>query len=333
MKKIFYLLLAVAALVSCAKTDAVYEDSQAEIKIKPATSLTTKAAIDGTEYPTSGKFDVYGYWANLPAGSSFTNEDAEVITYLGEGGAVEFINKGDYWGGTTSYYWPKNGSLRFAAYSPSNVNMAHDLDTDTYSVEGYEQPATTAATWDFLVAPTSKSYTDLTAAENVSVVFEHALSWITIEVVAKDEVAAQVFDIKMVTINDVKTVADFEVAMSDGIQYEEWSNQGTPADYEIFKGSQDVTMTATVIETTPDGTIVIPQPTTTITIDYTQNAIEDSTPELTGQSITIDLALDKNDTPWEPGKHYVYTIVFGLDEILINPDVEDWVEVEVEKIG
>ena len=334
MKKIFFSLLAVAALASCAKTEAVYMEDQAEIKIKPATALATKAnvlaAIDGTEYPVAENFDVYAYWANLPAGSEFTTTDG-VTTYLGENGAVEFTNKGNYWGGTTTYYWPKNGSLRFAAYSPSNVDMAHDLDSDTYTVEGYEHPTTTATTWDLLVAPTSKSYTAMTAAENVSVVFEHALSWITVKVAAKDAEAAKAFDIKKVTINDVNSVADLNAAMADGIQVEEWSNHNTPVGYVVYEGSQAVTETATVIETTPDGTVIIPQATTTITVDYTQNALE-GTPALDNQQVTVDLVLDAEDSPWEPGKHYVYTLVFGLDEILINPSVVDWDDVIVNDV-
>ena len=333
MKKIFYSLLAVAALASCAKTEAVYMEDNAEIKIKPATALATKAnvlaAIDGTEYPVAENFDVYAYWANLPAGSEFTTADG-VTKYLGETGAVEFTNKGNYWGGTTTYYWPKNGSLRFAAYSPSNVNMAHDLDTDTYTVTGYEQPATTATTWDLLVAPTSKSYTAMTAAENVSVVFEHALSWITVKVVAKDAEAAKAFDIKKVTINDVVNVADFEAVMS-GEKAMTWTLTDTKVAYEVFNGSQAVTETATVIETTKDGTVIIPQSTTTITVDYKQNALE-GTPALDNQQVTVDLVLDAENTPWKPGKHYVYTLVFGLDEILINPDVVDWDDVIVNEV-
>ena len=308
-------------------------EDNAEIKIKPATALATKAnvlaAIDGTEYPVAENFDVYAYWANLPAGSEFTTADG-VTKYLGENGAVEFTNKGNYWGGTTTYYWPKNGSLRFAAYSPSNVNMAHDLDTDTYTVTGYEQPATTATTWDLLVAPTSKSYTAMTAAENVSVVFEHALSWITVKVVAKDAEAAKAFDIKKVTINDVVNVADFEAVMS-GEKAMTWTLTDTKVAYEVFNGSQAVTETATVIETTKDGTVIIPQPTTTITVDYKQNALE-GTPALDNQQVTVDLVLDAENTPWKPGKHYVYTLVFGLDEILINPDVVDWDDVIVNEV-
>ena len=328
MKKIILSLIAVAAIASCAKTEDIYTGEQAEIKIKPTTSIATKAnvtaAIDGTTYPVAENFDVYAYWSTEPAGSKFTT-GTEYLGYEDAlAGGVEFTNKGNFWGGKSDvYYWPKNGSLRFAAYSPASVDMAHELATDTYTVTDYVQPNDTDLTWDLLVAPTSASYTSLTAAENVSVVFEHALSWITLKVVAKDASAAKAFDINKVTINNVNTQADFAAMMTDGIQYEEWADQDVPANYVVFEGNQNVTLESTIIETVDNGTIVIPQPTTSLTVDYTQLALP-GTPQLDNQSITVDLVLDGDDTPWHPGKHYVYTLVFGLDEILINPDVVDW---------
>ena len=332
MKKLFLSILAVAALASCTKSESAYVDQDQEIKVSPVTAMTTKAnvtaAIDGTTYPVQENFDVYAYWANEGAGSMFT---ANATTYLGAQGAVPFKNKGLYWGGTTTYYWPKNGSLRFAAYSPADIDMTHTLATDTYFVEGYQQPYNTSETWDLLVAPTSPSYTAMTAAENVSVVFEHALSWITLKVVAKDAAAAQAFDIQKVTINDVVIEADLSAVMSGEDKGMNWKLANTKKGYEVFAGSQEVTSEATVIETVEQGTLVIPQNTTSVTVDYTQKAL-DGTPALEGQSVTVDLVLDEDQTPWEAGKHYIYTLIFGLDEILINPSVVDWEDVEVGEI-
>ena len=332
MKKLFLSILAVAALASCSKTESAYVDQDQEIKVSPVTAMTTKAnvlaAIDGTTYPVAENFDVYAYWANENAGSTFTS-GTDYLTGTTTG--VEFTNKGLYWGGTTTYYWPKNGSLRFAAYSPSSVDMTHNLATDTYAVANYEQPYETSQTWDLLVAPTSPSYTAQTAAENVSVVFEHALSWITLQVVAKDADAAKAFDIKKVTINDVVTKANLSAVMSGSDKGMNWTLTDTKNGYVVYKGSQAVTSEATVIETVNQGTLVIPQGTTSVTVDYTQNALE-GTPELAGQSVTVDLVLDKDNTPWEAGKHYIYTLIFGLDEILINPSVVDWEDVKVGEI-
>ncbi len=36
---------------------------------------------------------------------------------------------------------------------------------------------------------------------------------------------------------------------------------------------------------------------------------------------------------WEPGKKYVYTLNFKLNEILFDPTVTDWVDVNVDTIN
>ena len=324
MKKIFFSLLAIGAVVSCAKTETVYTEVDSEIKLAPVAALQTKAnvlaAIDGTEYPTAENFDVFGYWKNVGAGETY----ADGASYFGAEG-VEFVNKGNYWGGAKTYYWPKNGALRFAAYSPSSLDLAHSQNGDVFTAAEYVQPNLTSATWDFLVAPTSESYTAMTAAENVSIVFKHALSWITLKVKAKDAEAAGVFDIKKVTINDVFTKAKFEASMLDGIQYEEWSNQNTEAEYVVFEGSQVVTGEAAEIETTKAGTLVIPQETTNVTVVFNQKGVN-GIMDMEEMVVNLDLVLDEDGEPWRPGYHYTYTLIFGLDEILINPSVEDWTE-------
>ena len=332
MKKIFFSLLAIAAIASCAKTEAVYDEAtKSEIKLAPVTALQTKAnvlaAIDGTEYPTAENFDVYGYWKNGDA-SNYTDGES----YFG--GAVEFTNKGNYWGGVETYYWPKNGTLRFAAYSPASLDgVEHAQEGDTFTKTGYEQPSNTAETWDFLVAPTSAPYTAMTAAEHVSVVFEHALSWITLKVKAKDAEAENVFTIKNVTINGVNTTADFKASMlgKDMVDYKSWSNWGAAAEYVVFEGAQGVTGEATVIENTAAGTLVIPQATTNVTVTFDQKGVN-GTMDMTDMVVNLDLVLDKDNEPWRPGYHYTYTLIFGLDEILINPSVDTWEEVEVGEI-
>ena len=333
MKKIFFSLLAVAAIASCAKTEELFVKEDSEIKLAPVTALQSKAnftgAVDGITYPVAENFDVYAYWKNVDAGETFT-DGTEFLK--GENGGVEFVNKGNYWGGAQSYYWPKNGSLRFSAYSPSSVDMEHQQVNDVYSVTGYVQPHATAETWDLLVAPTSPSYSAMTATEKVAIEFQHALSWITLQVKAKDAEAAKVFDVKKVTINDVNTKADFAASMTDGIQYEEWSNHAEPQPYVVFTGSQMASETAADIETTKAGTLVIPQATTSVTVEFTQYGLN-GTPDVEGMKLTLPLVLDTDNEPWRPGKHYVYTLVFGLDEILINPSVADWDDVNVGELA
>ncbi len=337
MKKFFFSCLAIAAIAACAKTEAVYTEGETEIQLSPVTALSTKAnvngVIDNTTYPTEEDFNVYAYWANEAAGSQF--ESAE--TYLNN---VEFTNKGKFWGGTTTYYWPKNGSLRFAAYSPSSLSMAHYLASDVYELNGLTYPTDLAQTYDILVAPTSESYTAQTAAENVSVVFEHALSWITFKLVSA-EVANNVFTVTDVIVNDVNNHGNLVADMKADTKTWSTALPQTVTAYSDAAG-QNVTTTAAIFEKPftdrelGSSLLVLPQATTTVTINFTQNEMKDNdnnvtTPKLENQTVTIPLTLAGND-PWEAGKHYTYTVIFDLDEILINPSVEDWEEVTVPTI-
>ena len=320
MKKIIFSFLAIAALASCAKTEAVFTQDNSEIKIAPVTAMTTKANVNGvineTTYPADEDFNVYAYWANQPAGSNFEVDETGSANnaYLYN---VTFTNKGQFWGGVETQYWPKNGSLRFAAYSPASLTMEHNLATDTYTGT-VDYTANTAETYEILVAPTSKSYTAQTAAEKVSVVFEHALSWITFQL-KSTEVANQAFIIKSISVDNVNTNGTLVAEMKAGAKT--WTTS-YPEAVSVYTGSRFVTCTETVFEDVTNGLLVLPQQPTTVTINFTQNAIGDA-PALENQSVTLPLTLTENE-PWEAGKHYTYTVIFDLDEILINPDVEEW---------
>ena len=331
MKKLFLTMAVCGAMfASCTNTEDVYEGGQSEIKLAPVTSLTTRAnftgAIDGVKYPASENFDVFAYWANEAAGSTFTDGSNYLIATDATG--VEFINKGNYWGGKTTYYWPKNGSLRFAAYSPADLNMTHVQATDTYTLSDLVYPTNIAETYDILVAPTSESYTAQTATDKVSVVFEHALSWITFYL-KSTTVADCKFTVKNIVVNDIKNNGTLTADMVAGTKT--WALGAAEADVLVFNDSKTVGTAAAIFETPTaagNGVLVLPQATTSVTITFTQEAM-DGTPALENQTVTVPLVLDGANTPWEPGKHYIYTVIFDLDEILINPSVADWEDVNV----
>ena len=325
MKKIFFSFLAIAAIASCAKTADVYTDDKVEIKLSPVAALQTKAqvkeAIDDIVYPAEEHFTVIGYWAGDEAGSTF----ASGTTYLN---AVNFAKQSTskFWAGADqSYYWPKNGSLRFACYSPTEIlggTMEHNLATDTWTATGYKQSNVTTETIDFMVAETPASYTAATAAENVSVVFEHALSWLSFRVQAKDEAAMAAFDVKSITVNNVFTEGDMVAAYPA----KDWTvKSGTEKAYEVAADAPGLALTPVEVEN--NGVLVIPQATTTVTVTFVQNTLGDVV-----QSLEIPLILDGENTPWEAGKHYIYTLIFSLDEILINPSVADWEDVLVPSV-
>ena len=360
MKKYILPILGLAALVACSKTEPVYEES-GEIRFAPVTSLATKAqvfnAIDGSKYPAKEWFNVTAYWKNEDAGSKFNDG---TVTYFSN----RTFKKGTtYWAGDPAAYWPKNGSLRFACYSPSDVTgVSHVLATDTYTVTDYVQSNDTEKTVDLMVAPTPSSYDANTGAENVSVVFEHALSWISFKVVS-DEDAEGIFTIKSIVVNDVNTKGSLTAVMTGTAKSKTWELSAITEEeevnpyvmpYEVYNNEVGVVATTTsganYIEDVTGGTVVIPQPTTTVTITFDQKA--EGTAVLENQVITLPLDLFEQQSAvenpdaeepgsepelipldWEAGKHYIYTLKFAYeedDQILINPSVEDWTDVPAE---
>lgn len=356
MKKYILPILGLAALVACSKTEPVYEET-GEIRFAPVTSLATKAevknAIDGTKYPAGEKFSVTAYWANQNAGSGFATDEG-IVTYFSNR-TFEKKDGASYWAGEEAAYWPKNGSLRFACYSPSDVaNVSHVLASDTYTITDYVQPNVTAETVDLMVAPTPNSYDAKTGAANVTVVFEHALSWISFQVVS-DEAAENDFTVKKIVVNDVNTKGSLSAVMAGTNKSKTWElSTSTEEDnpyvkaYDVFNGRVMATTTSDVdsegkpayIENKTGGTLVIPQPTTSVTITFDQQAEGEAV--LEDQVITLPLTVykdvmhgDEVRADWEPGKHYIYTIKFAWeddDQILINPSVKDWVPVSADVV-
>ena len=320
MKKILYILLVVAVTASCAKTNEV--DSEGiEIKIAPITKLQTKAyyfgAVNANTYPTNENFDLYAYWKDVPAGEKFSDGQVYLQSIDETNSGVEFTNKGEYWGGVDIYFWPKVGSLCFAAYSPSHLNVAHSQTDDKYSIYGYTQPTKTDATFDFLVAPTTPSYSLKTETEKVAIDFKHALSWITFKVLGDNVTSNGKFVINSLTMNDVKIMADFT---SDDMK---WDVKNTIRQFPVFTGQRNLTTEAAVLENVSCGTLVVPQINNEenykATIEFTNNLGD----TVINEVVTVDLGKG-----WEIGKHYTYYITFTAKEILIEPHMEDWIEVD-----
>ena len=118
MKKIISIVLGVAALAACTKTSVSYEQP-GEIALAPVTRANmTKAAITGDVFPTGNDMGVYAYYnTDKTAGTAKADFLEGSALYLND---VQFVNRNNTanWGGATPYYWPKTGSLVFAAYSP-----------------------------------------------------------------------------------------------------------------------------------------------------------------------------------------------------------------------
>ena len=346
MKKIFFSLLAVAAVAACAKTEVAYE-APAEISFAPAAKNITKAATGTTTakgvYPTAQPLGVYAnYGADVPS----TN--ATVANYK-----TKFLNNVKFtynptakaWGAGQS--WPANGSLIFAGYAIPELETpsgeyTYDFTADKLTITGYTQSNETANTFDlgwFNCTTASYNYRNSTTA--VPVTLSHALAWVEIQVQGEGTTITEnnPWTIKSMTLNNVYTKGNAECTGA-GTDKAKWNTLTDPKNMTIFTGDKALTATATVCETTPAGTIVIPQTPTAITPDNdTDVEVATLTVTYTYKSPAgVDMPLQTTTVPlvvnggWKSGYKYTYTLTFKASEILIAPDYSKWEEGKNETI-
>ena len=348
MKKIISIVLGVAALAACTKTSVSYEQP-GEIALAPVTRANmTKAAITGTTFPTTNDMGVYAFYN---AGKLVGTPKEEFLTgsaaYLNN---VKFVNRTGTgnWGGEKSYYWPKTGSLVFAAYSPSAANLAYSAGEDKFSKADYVQSTDLANTVDLLWSPmTAKSHDKTTTA--VPMVFYHAMSWVTVQAVAANSESEGKFKVKSVKLNGIVNKGSFETAVDDI----DWNLSSAAVDVktltvfnnDAYKEIPKMTP-AEVLENVEKGTVVIPQSlgdAVTLTVVFSQ--VMPTGDWSADQTLTFKLnkctvgepavALNK----WDNGKHYIYTLNFnikgaaGENEILIKPTLTDWEKVTANGIN
>ena len=351
MKKIISIVLGVAALAACTKTSVSYEQP-GEIALAPVTRANmTKAAITGTTFPTTNDMGVYAFYnagklkdtpkTDFLAGSAAYLEDVEFVNRTGTGN----------WGGKTSYYWPKTGSLVFAAYSPSVAELAYDEHKDEFSATSYVQSADLSSTVDLLWSPmTVKSHDKTTAA--VPMVFYHTMSWVTVQAVAANSDSDSQFKIKSVELNDIVNKGSFKTAGATIT----WTPSTLETDKQTLTVFSDNNYKAVelptaekpvqALENNAKGTVVIPQTLNndvTLTVVFTQ--LMPTGAWSADQTLTFKLNECKTGDPavalneWKNGKHYIYTLNFnikgatGENEILIKPTLTNWENVTANGIN
>ena len=328
MKKFLFSVFAVGALVACTKSEVKYE-GESEIAFAPVSSVNTKAnvlqAIDGTEYPVNETFRVWGYWQLLDAGTDHSAFNA-AKEYIQDGKEFARSVDGSLWRGAAQpYYWPKTGSIVFACLSPADApvtSLNHNVVNDNFSFN-YSSPngygnIDPSQTIDLMWTDATASYDETKAAAGVPVTFKHALTWITFKVQGDAQTSNGGFVINSITMNNIKSSGDF--TSSDRT----WATGTTVLNIPVFSGARNLTTEPAVIENVDRGTLIIPQVTEdhsnyTATIKFT-NTLGDVD---LNEEITIGLG-----PGWEIGKHYTYILKFTTTEILIEPHMEDWEEVD-----
>ena len=127
MKKLFYFAAAAVALAACAKNEVIPVNSGENQEITFNVAPKTKA--DPQTFNTGNVFASWAYY--LPKNKTWDANWKEAVEYIGTehvGSTISFKN--NVWKDqTTSYYWPKEGSLTFFAYSLNSNKLA---ETECY---------------------------------------------------------------------------------------------------------------------------------------------------------------------------------------------------------
>lgn len=350
MKKLIVLFSAVAALAACSKNEVVPAVSGENVEISYKVAPRTKA--DPQTFDTNNKFASWAYY--LPSGKNWSDnwegvrENAK--PYIGEehvGSTISY--KGGVWKDqTTSYYWPKGGSLTFFAYS-LNSNTLSDQDShdfffycengkDAYGITGTID-LTNHTNTDFLVADIASDQTSNKEIYNfngVPTLFKHKLSRIQFAVKKKEEYKDATITLNSIRFNNVAHAGYYcQFNKEDGkntFTNDYWNEVGTPSSI-VYTTTDFVVKSSTdyvpVKETNETHYIYIPQDFSTntaanIEVKYTisHKVGNKDFKQVCTKTLNVNNIFDK----WEVGKRYTFNLIFSLDEIKWAPAVGDWVD-------
>lgn len=348
-KHLFYIAAACVALASCVKNEVRVNSPDKEITFQ---TVSTKAG--GAAFDTDKHFRSYAYF--LEDGKTWDVNHADAKAYI-DNALITYdpgTSTGEgHWVAADTYYWPKQGSLTFFAWTdntvhnPTNnpapsvgtgatVSCAHDtgIKITDYSVKDNLNK-------DILVAEIAKDKKSNETAtgtwkQGVPTVFRHALAKVEFKVNKKTNYPNVEFRVKKITLTKVSTRGTFTQYQSNpNPENWGWSGWGVQEGLTVFTGDKEVTATdnaGTFNELTPSATdyyIVLPQvlkdkTDPTITIEY-----EIITSYVAGKPVTEtvkDTQLLKNiyKNDWKCNKNYILEITLGLNEIYWDPSVEAW---------
>lgn len=315
MKKILFLAMAAAALVSCSQNEEFENAGQkAEIKFAGVVKASTKATvIDNTNF---NSFTVNGY---VTAGDMA--KDTQLSTGFIDNHDV--TKSGNAWGKTTTdFYWPFNQKVQFFATSPKQT-----LDITTtagYPTFSYTIAATSDKQEDLLVAKAlnQTKETPGVADNGVVLTFNHALTQVNFSVKGEDE---NTYKVTSITISGVGNTGTYKF---EDNTWKSVSGSNITYSYPLKEGLA-VTGT-TAIPAGADGAALMLMPqsmptgigTAKITVAY--QVFKGDVP--LSDVITADADL-QSTTNWAPGKQLRYTLTLTNrgDKIILGvPKVEEW---------
>ena len=352
MNKIIWISAAVLSVAACAKNEVVPVNSGENQEITFNVAPKTKAE-DAHHHTEFGKDKVFASWAYYLPGTETWDQhqtapalyiDRAVIANTKPNGADGVWKAKD-----KTYYWPKNGSLTFFAYSlyKNDLTLAPGTGftcTIGAGITGHIDLKENSNT-DFLVAEIAK---DMKSNDNgdkahftngVPTLFKHRLSSVAFAIKTGEHYTNKEFKLTNITFHNLSHYGIYGQLPTESFV------AGETKYNPVFTSALQDIKTDFVGVTGVDNYIFIPQTfadDATIDVVYTiTTKVPESDDVVETVTKTIKLKelfptkYDNSDPQkvigggWEMGKKYTIKLTFTLDEILWDPAVQDWEDVNI----
>ena len=337
----------------------------------PSVSNITKiypGPLLGISYPNGESLGIFAFGSDQPVGS-WEDPDKEISLYID---GAEFKYNPEFgawsgWGGSeyTPYFWPKEGSLIFAGYSPYRYvdgnplrGVSFDVVKKELSIENFQSetyvpmPKADFDDPDIDYKNTTQSdlmyflpeydingnYSGSNNLTSYSPVMNHALSLLVFTVSAAQASDIDYIDLNSITLHSVYRKGDLKVKMNGTLNGQtQWDfTDESPSDMSVFDAGNDGAGNpdGLKLDTNPRTIaelLIIPGITHDISVKYRLHVNGRIVMETMKISPTdIDLDPDPNSVEyldkWEIGKKYIYNIKLGVGFISVNPSVFVWSE-------
>ena len=305
MKRIlFFATAAIVALASCAKTEVVYKDAPREIAFKQIMGPMTKATQD-----LEANMGVFAYTVDTP------EEYFDNILFAKDGSGI--------WKASPAMFYPIQGALDFAYYSPHANGWTFDGST-TLKSPALSDIKNTDVLYGKNIATSAKT------PDALEVVLAHALAQVTVNVTT-DDASKGYITITKVTLSDTHLGGTLTVTY-DAIDASNAVWTATSLSSLTWDPDPDVVLNSIdnvlygqnyIIADYGSGT-TYEQGTLTVSYSMDKDGAGVGTETYEGTA-TFDLSTDGSKAYWNMGNNYIYNIKATLTEIKFDAEVEEFV--------
>ena len=341
MKKYLFLIpLAALAMTACTnETDEFVGKPEArEIAFSPMNQKATRAAVQGTTFPTTNTMEVRAYQTSPTTGDYFAKT---TFAYQYLAGAVDATNNPTYWGGTTPRYWPLGtASLNFFAVSGAGVDAADITIADALataevkykttgntSANNYSQTTQSDIMYAFGRQSVGVAGNSLTFPD-VDMQFKHALALVKFQVKAGNA-ASEAITITSIVVNGARYTGTLALTNSASVTAESGAVT-TTVTWTPDAAVSNVTVPNSAIGALDDAAFAPADGGAEGTwaclmiVPGTGNGISDFVINYTLNGKAYSYTYNPSLADTAAGTVYTYQITMTLNEIQIEPSVAAW---------